>query len=60
MHYAHPFDREKKINELKINGCVILYTISVIAIGFVLGADFVEQSLPALVAKAIIFGDRIP
>ncbi|XP_051224829.1 uncharacterized protein [Lolium perenne] len=53
-------EREKKINELKINGCVILYTISVIAIGFVLGADFVEQSLPALVAKAIIFGDRIP
>ncbi|XP_047057204.1 uncharacterized protein LOC124663559 [Lolium rigidum] len=53
-------EREKNINGLKINGCVILYTISVIAIGFVLGADFVEQSLPALVAKAIIFGDRIP
>ncbi|KAM0898247.1 hypothetical protein ACQ4PT_022052 [Festuca glaucescens] len=51
--------REKKINGLKINGCVILYTISIIAIGFVLGADFVEQSLPAHVAKTIIFGDKI-
>jgi hypothetical protein len=58
MHYAHPFDREKNINGLKDNGVLVLYTITTVAIGFLLGADFVAKSLPAQLAKIILFGGK--
>ncbi|KAM0899892.1 hypothetical protein ACQ4PT_021000 [Festuca glaucescens] len=51
-------EREKNINGLKDNGLLVLYTISTVAIGFLLGADFVAKSLPAQLAKIIIFGGK--
>jgi hypothetical protein len=60
MHYAHHFDREKNINGLKKSGWLVLYTITTVAFGFLLGADFVERSLYAQVVKMIvIFSEKI-
>jgi hypothetical protein len=56
MHYACPFDREK-INEQRgikkavLIGKVLLVTVASLAIGFVMGVDWLENAIRKELAK---------